>query len=292
MVGRSRAVRRVLLVTLFANLSLGVAKLAFGYSSGVLAVIADGYHSLLDGLSNLVALLGLGLGSRPPDEDHLYGHQKYEILSAMGISLLLFLAATEVIRGAVSGIGEDFSGATEAVASPLGFWLLLIALLVDIVVYRWQRRRGRELASVLLLADSEHTRSDIFSTSGAFLSLGAVSLGIPWVDVIIALLIGIAIARAAYLIIATSVGILTDRTPVDVGRIEGVARSFPDVLDVHQIRARGAGDQIFIDLSMHVDPEKSVRAAHDLAHEVENSIKEKISGVCDVVVHVEPEGEH
>ena len=110
MVGRSRAVRRVLLVTLCANLSIGIAKLAFGYMSGVLAVIADGYHSLLDGLSNLVALFGLRLGSRPPDDDHLYGHQKYEILSTMGISLLLFLAATEVIRGAIGRIGENISG--------------------------------------------------------------------------------------------------------------------------------------------------------------------------------------
>ena len=282
---RYSRVARVLWVTFVMNLGVAVAKLFYGMWTHTLAVSADGYHSALDGCSNIVALVGITLARRPPDDDHHYGHQKYEILSAMGISFLLFVAAGQLLYAAIDRLGEG----PAAVYSPWGYVILVGTLAINWGVFRWERRVGRELASPILLADAEHTRSDMFATLGAILSVGAISAGWQWVDVLVAGLIGVVIVRAAYGIIGGAIRVLTDRAPIDATEI---VAPFPDALHAHKIRSRGTGDQIFIDLSLHVRPDLSVKEAHDLAHEVEDAIRARFAGVRDVVIHVEPDGEH
>ena len=165
-------VARVLWATLALNLLVAVAKLAYGFWTHTLAVSADGYHSALDGCSNVCALIGITLARRPPDEDHHYGHQKYEILSAMGISFLLFLAAGQIVLESVERLGQG----TSAQHSVWGYPILLVTLLVNWLVFRWERRAGEELASPILLSDAEHTRSDMLATVGAMISIAAIGL--------------------------------------------------------------------------------------------------------------------
>ena len=285
---RYSRVARVLWATFVMNLGVAVLKLGYGIWTHTLAVTADGYHSALDGCSNVVALVGITLARRPPDDDHHYGHQKYEILSAMGISFLLFVAAGQLLFEAIERLGEG----PRAVHSWWGYPILLVTLLVNWGVFRWERRVGNELASPILLPDAEHTRSDMFATVGAIVSVAAVGAGWQWVDVAVAGLIGIVIVRAAYGIIGGAIRVLTDRAPIDASEIEQVVDQFPDAIQAHKIRSRGTGDQIFIDLSLHVRPDLSVKEAHDLSHEVEDAIRERFPGVRDVVIHAEPEGEH
>ena len=281
-------VARVLWATLALNLLVAVAKLAYGFWTHTLAVSADGYHSALDGCSNVCALIGITLARRPPDEDHHYGHQKYEILSAMGISFLLFLAAGQIVLESVERLGQG----TSAQHSVWGYPILLVTLLVNWLVFRWERRAGEELASPILLSDAEHTRSDMLATVGAMISIAAIGLGWQWVDVAVAGAIGVVIVRAAYSIIGESIQVLTDRAPIDASEIEAVVSSFPSALDAHKIRSRGTGHQVFIDLSLHVRPDLSVKEAHDLSHEIEDALRARFAGVRDVVIHIEPEGEH
>ena len=109
---------------------------------------------------------------------------------------------------------------------------------------------------------------------------------------VVAGVIGLVIVRAAYQIIGEAIRVLTDRAPIDASELEAVVARFPRALDANDFRRRGTGNQIFIDFSLHVDPTLSVKESHDLAHEIEDAIRQRFAGVRDVVSHVEPEGQH
>lgn len=288
MIQRQLAVSRVLWGTLLANIAVAGGQLAYGYSNGVLSVVADGFHSLLDGSSNIIALIGIRMASQPPDEDHPYGHQKFEILSAMAISLLLFLAAWHIVSDSLGRWSE--SGNLDP--HPIGYVILLATIVINAVVYRWQRNQGHQLKSPVLLADSDHTLSDILGTMGALVALFAIRNGWPMVDLIVALVIGLFIARVGYKIALQSAGVLADRAPIAPARIVEIARVFEGVRDVHDVRSRGFGSGVFVDMNLHVDPSMTVDEAHRIAHEVEEKIREELPEIHDVVIHVEPEGTH
>ncbi|MFQ5654147.1 MAG: cation diffusion facilitator family transporter [Planctomycetota bacterium] len=279
---------RVLWTALLFNLLVATGKLLYGAWSGALSVTADGFHSLLDAASSIVGLVGIQMARRPPDEDHHYGHQKFEILSAMGISLLLFLSAYEIVVEAFGRMDRD----VLPVHSPWGYALLGATLLINSLVFRMEQVRGKELSSPLLLADAEHTRSDILATIGVLGSLVSIQMGTRWIDLFVALAIGVIIARAGYRIIGRAVTVLTDSAAIDATAIEEVLAGFPGALHAHKIRSRGFEDQIFIDLHMHVEPEMSLREAHDLSERIEKALQQRFRGVTDVVIHVEPHGEH
>jgi len=285
---RRQEVSRVLWGTLLANIVVAIGQLMYGYSNGVLSVVADGYHSLLDGSSNIIALVGIRVASKPPDVDHPYGHQKFEILSAMAISLLLFVAAWHIITDSLS----RWTVPSDMDPHPVGYLLLGGTVLINGFVFRWQRKRGQELMSPVLLADSEHTRSDLLGTIGALVALFAIRHGFPLVDMIVALVIGLFIARAGYRIALQSAGVLADRAPIDPARVEEIACQFQGVRDAHDVRSRGFGSGVFVDLNLHVDPRMSVEEAHDIAHQVEEKLRESLPEIHDVVIHVEPDGEH
>ncbi|HIG04572.1 MAG TPA: cation transporter, partial [Planctomycetes bacterium] len=228
MIQRQRAVSRVLWGTLLANIAVAGGQLAYGYTNGVLSVVADGFHSLLDGSSNIIALIGIRMASQPPDEDHPYGHQKFEVLSAMAISLLLFLAAWHIVSDSLGRWSE--SGNLDP--HPIGYVILLATVVVNAVVYRWQRYQGHRLKSPVLLADSDHTLSDMVGTMGALVALFAIRNGWPMVDLIVALVIGLFIARVGYKIALQSAGVLADRAPIAPARIVEIARLFEGVRDV------------------------------------------------------------
>jgi len=170
----SGAVSRVLWLTLGANLTVAVCKLIFGFMSGLASVIADGYHSLLDASSNLVGLVGIRISAAPPDDDHPYGHQKFEIFSSMGIALLLFVAAYNIVGEAM----ERWQSSEVHESLSWGYPLLGMTLVVTYLLQRWQRKKARELSSVILHADSEHTRSDFLATLGALMAVIALESGL------------------------------------------------------------------------------------------------------------------
>lgn len=281
---KSGAVSRVLWLTLAANLIIATCKLVFGFMSGLVSVIADGYHSLLDASSNLVGLIGIKVSSAPPDEDHPYGHQKFEVFSAMGISLLLFVAAFNIVGEAV----DRWNSSEISDSLSIGYLLLGFTLILTYLLQRWQRSKANELSSVILHADSEHTRSDFLATLGALVALIAVDIGYPEVDSVVALFIGLAIARSGILIALQSAGILADRAPLSASEIAQRAMLFPEVRAVKDVRSRGFGSGIFVDLSLQLDPELSLENSHEIAHQVEDRIREGIPEIQDVVIHVEP----
>jgi cation diffusion facilitator family transporter len=281
---RYRRVRFVLAVVLVLNLAVAAAKIAFGLATNSLAITADGFHSLLDGASNVVALAGIAVAARPPDPNHPYGHRHYETLTSLGVAALMFLTLTEIVRGAF----ERLSSQVTPQVTVASFAVMGVTLLVNSGVTIWERREGRRLRSPLLLADARHTLTDMIASLSVLASLVAVALGYPAADTIVALAIAAAIAWGAWSIVRDAALVLTDATTLDTNLIERVVLSVSGVRGTHNIRSREGEGLVWVDLHIQVDPEMNVERAHDIASHVAREVEAALDDPADVTVHIEP----
>ena len=161
-------------------------------------------------------------------------------------------------------------------------------MVVNVVVTVYERRRGEELQSEVLLADSAHTRSDVLATAGVIASLAAARYRLQWLDIVVAVAIAGLIAWAAVRVALSGARVLADQAVLDPGAVKTVALAVDGVLECHEVRTRGTRDAIFCDLRIHLPPELSLVKAHEIGHEVERKLKETYPGLRDVIVHVEP----
>jgi len=281
---RLKKVRTVLYYTLFLNIFVAVIKILYGYRIGSISMFSDGFHSLFDGTSNVIGLVGVWIASRPPDEDHPYGHRKFETLSTIAIAVLIFIAGFEILKKAYIGLKEPHVIDVTAVS----FVVMALTLCVNIGVMAYERKKGKELKSDFLIADALHTNSDIFVSLSVIISLIAAKAGYPTVDVIAAVIISILIARMGYSILKSATPVLTDAAQINPEEINELVSRLEGVQECHEIRTRGKEDSVCIDLHVLVDPELTTREAHDVAHAVEEAIKKAFPSVIDVVVHIEP----
>jgi len=277
-------VRRVLLAVLVANLAITLLKIGLGIATGALAVMADGFHSLVDSSSNLIGLAAVRLASRPADSRHPYGYRRYETLGALAIGGLLIAAAWEISRTVFERIIEG----TQPELDWLTFSLVLLTFPVNLGVVIYETRAGNRLNSEILLADATHTRTDLFVTASVIASLVGVWLGWGWLDLVVALGVVALILKASIGILRDAAGSLADVVGVEPQTVEAIALQVPGVLYVHNVRSRGTSDAIFVDLHVKVDPVMATSQAHAVASEVERRICEEIPHVVDAIVHIEP----
>lgn len=285
---RDRQVNGVLWKVLVLNLLVAVLKLIFGFLSGALSMIADGFHSALDASSNIVGLVGMKLAGKEADPEHPYGHRKFEALAALAIALFLFITCYEVL----SQVAERFHEPRNVKPQVITFLVMIFTMGVNFGVSRYERREGSRLRSLILIADSRHTQSDIFASFGVLVSLVAALFGFPALDLVVAVAIAGFIAYSGYQIVSQAFTVLADAQMVEPGVVADIVRRVDGVTDVHRVRSRGLPDDIHIDLQVHVSPQMSIAEAHQLAHAASERIRMEIKGVTDVVIHVEPEGEH
>ncbi|MEW6600298.1 MAG: cation diffusion facilitator family transporter [Nitrospirota bacterium] len=281
---RLQQVRRVLLYTLLLNIIVALAKMIYGYTIGSISMLSDGIHSSADGTSNIIGLIGIWIASQPPDESHPYGHRKFETLATIAIAVLIFAAGTEILR---KSYGRLMAPA-EIEVTYISFVIMSLTLLVNIGVMMYEAKKGRELKSDFLIADSMHTKTDIFISISVVISLIAAKIGYPVIDVVSALVITVFIIHMGYSILKSAAGVLTDESRINPEEIKTLATTVEGVEECHEIRTRGSHDNICIDLHCLVDPEIPTRDAHRVAHAVEEAIMKKFPSVVDVVVHIEP----
>lgn len=281
---RYSSVQRVLVTVLVANLFVTAVKIYLGFVTGALAVIADGFHSLVDSSSNLVGLFAIRMARRPADERHPYGYRRYETLGALAIGGLLLVAAWEI---GTSILERLISGAEPAI-NPLIIILVVLTLPLNILIVFIETRAGKQLNSEILLADAKHTQTDLYVTVSVILSLVGVGLGWIWSDALVAAGVVFLIVRAAFSILSDTTRWLTDAKVADAAKVEQVARGAPGVRYVHRVRSRGAPDAAFVDLHVKVSPEMSTAQAHAVASEVERRLVAQLPNVLDALVHIEP----
>ena len=260
------------------------AKLSFGYATGSVSIISDGFHSLADSASNIMGLVAARAARKPPDEDHPYGHRKYETLAAAGIFVFLLFAVVEVARTAIATLASG-RGTNVTV---LSFAVMAVTLIVNVIVVRYESGEARRLTSELLHADAMHTRSDVLTSCAVVGSLAAVKLGYPIFDPVGGIFIAAFIARTAWGVARDTSKILSDRVVLVEDDIRKVVMGVPEVVGCHQIRSRGSEDHIFIDLHVWFRGETTLHEAHRLSHIVKDRLLEAYPQIADAIIHIEP----
>ena len=281
---RARQIARVLWLTLVLNWSIAFLKILLGLAVHSVMILADGFHSLSDGLSNVVGLVGIRVSSYPADEDHPYGHQKYETLASALIAFFLFVVSIGILRESI----RSFVHPRNPEINALSFAIMGATFVVNIFVVLYERKYARRLQSELLTSDSWHTLTDVFITFSVFLALIGIAFKVPYLDSIFSFAIGLVIVVTAVRILKGSSDILCDKVALDPRLIEGVVRRVDGVRDCHEIRTRGRADQVYVDLHVLVDSNMTVVDSHRLANIIEHDIRKEIPCVYDVVVHIEP----
>jgi len=282
---RSAGVRHALLVVLVLNALSAAIKIAVGARTGALTVLGAALESVLDMLSNIVAILAVSVASREPDEGHPYGHDKFETLGTLGIVGFLSISCFELLRQSFGELGGRHAPPSS---SSIDAALLVTSLAVNGFVVFWERRRGRALGSALLLADAAHTASDILVTILAIASLALSYLGFVKADALLGIMVALIIAWSGYQILRDSIPILVDASAVEANRLAEIVRGIPGVVDVRSVRSRRtASGHLFAEVTILVDGATSVSAAHDFTDDVERAIEREL-GTAEAIVHVEP----
>jgi cation diffusion facilitator family transporter len=281
---RTRQVRRALIITLFANISVVVAKVIAGLAANSLSVLADAAHSSVDAWNNIMALLLARVAAKDPDEEHPYGHAKFETLGALAIVAFLSITVYELggtALGRLSGAGE------LPRATPLVAGVMAVSAIISYFVARYEEAAGRKFHSEILLADAAHTKSDVFASLAVLVGIGLVGLGYPRADAAFTLLVAVVIARAGWRILKNTIPILVDQRAVAEATIRDITIATPGVLNCFSVRSRGRAGEVFAELTITVRPTLNVEEAHRIADAVEQRVAEAV-GAREVVVHVEP----
>lgn len=281
-----KAAQGVFALTLGFNLLVSISKLVWGYHTHTLSITADGFHSLLDAVANVVGIVGLNYSMKPADHNHPYGHRKFEAIASMIISFFIFLTCFEI---AGEGFSRFFSPEhTHPEISATSYIIIGITLMINLWVSWYENRKAKELKNDLLLADAKHTFSDCLVSVSVILSMIAVQLGFLWADTLLALIVALIILKVGFELIMTHFSALTDEAALDPAEINAIVRAVPGVMDCHKIRSRGMRDHVFIDLHIQVDPFLTVKEAHGISYRVEETLENAFDGrVSEVLVHIE-----
>jgi cation diffusion facilitator family transporter len=281
---RYAQVVRVLYRVLFLNLAVAIVKIALGYMTGAVSILSDGFHSLTDSASNVVALVGVSIARRPPDENHPYGHRKYETIASFSILIFLVVVLVQVLTAAYDRV---VNGGTPRIF-PEGIAVMTITLITNLFVVAYEMRAAKRLNSEVLRADAKHTRSDVL-TSGAVLgALIGVWWGYPLLDPLAAVVVAVFIGHAGWEIVQEASRILSDEIVIAEDEVRAVISSVPEALGCHRIRTRGASDYAFMDLHLWVDGQTPLDSAHATSHIVKDRLMKRFPQLVDVVIHIEP----
>ncbi len=282
---RFSEVSRVLVRVLLLNIGVAIAKIGFGYLSGAISVLSDGFHSLTDAASNIVGLVGVRAAERPPDEDHPYGHRKYETVAAGVVVVFLLLVVIEVLRNALNNL----TGRTTAhEIGALSFVVMLVTIAINLFVMRYETSAALRLDSEILLADAMQTRGDVWTSVTVITALVGARSGLPVLDPLAAIIVAGFIGHSGFQIARATTRILSDRIVLAESDIETVVMAVPGVVGCHQIRTRGTADHVFLDLHVWLPPAMTLTEAHKLSHVVKDRLMARYPQIRDAIIHIEP----
>ncbi len=270
-----------------SNTVLTIGKLAVGLSINSVSVISEAFHSGLDLVAAIIAFLAVRKSSKPADERHNYGHGKVENLSSIIEALMIVAAGGLIIFNALPRL----KGGGEIRSLGLGAAVMAVSAAVNILVSRKLLKVARETDSPALAADGWHLLTDVYTSLGVFVGLGAIYLtGYTIIDPIIALVVALLILKAAYNLIRDSM-----RSILDFGLpkgeesvIRGVLKNYSgEFVEFHKLRTRKSGSDRYVDLHLVVPKDKHIETVHSLCDRIEEDLRRSLSGL-HVLIHTEP----
>lgn len=269
------------------NAGLAVMKLAAGLVGGSAALISDGVDSACDVLSSFIVVIGVRLAGKSPDEDHPYGHERFECVAS--ILLALMIAATGLGVG-WSALQKLLSGRAAAPPAALALVAAGVSVLVKELLFRFTRRAARKARSDSLMASALNYRADVFSSCGVLAGVAGARLGFPWLDSAASLVICALILRSAFQILTDSLDKMLD-SAVDAQTVEEIRTltlAQPGVMGLDDIKTRRFGSRYFVDIEIACDGDLPLRQAHDIASLVHDKIEEQFPEVKHCLIHVNP----
>ena len=279
-----KKVKNILFI-LVANLAVTVMKIVVGSLTNSSSVLADGFHSLSDSASNIVGIVGISIAARPKDKTHPYGHTKFEMLSSLFIGMMMVFIALKIVAEAILQIKNPES----LNMTTISFVILIITLIINIIVTKYEYSVGKKVNSYILVSDSLHTKSDVYVSLGVLITLICIKLGFPVIiDKLVSFVVGIFILHGAYEIFKSTISILVDSAVIDENIIREIVVEFSEIKYIKNIRSRGCENDIYIDMDIMVEPDMTVEKSHELTHNIENTMREKLNKNIQVATHIEP----
>ncbi len=283
--------RRLAALSVGIGVLLSAAKILVGLAAHSTSLISDGLEGAADVLSSAIVFAGLTMASRPPDENHPYGHGRYETLSGLAVGGLLLVTGLGIFWRSIETLGDFQHHRLQTFA----LYPLIASVAIKTVLALYKRRIGRKIGSSALEADAWHDLTDLISTTVAIIAIVLTLIDparFDFADHIGGMVIGVIVVWLAVRVVRQTVDYLTDTMPDDkkMSEIRAVALEVPGAQDIEKCFARRTGLRYHVDLHLEVDPEMTVLESHSIATQVRIRIKEELSWVADVLVHVEPAG--
>ncbi|MBV8072269.1 MAG: cation transporter [Acidobacteriaceae bacterium] len=282
-----RVGRRIALLSITIGVGLAIAKVLVGIRAGSVSLVSDGLEAAGDALSSAIVYAGLWLASKPPDFEHPYGHGRYETLAGLAVGGMLLLTGAGILWHGLTSLSEP------SVVARYALYPLFAAIVLKVFLAVSKLRVGKRLQSTSLQADAWHDITDLLSTTVALIAV-ALTIANPHrfanADRAGGIVIGGIILFLAIRVVRRTVGQLLDTMPEPdrMHEIREVALSVPGALGIEKCFARRTGLKYHVDLHLEVDPDLTVRTSHEIAARVRTAIRDTLSWVADVLVHVEP----
>ena len=292
-VNREKEIYKLTLWGSFVNFLLLVFKFVAGFVGNSAAMIADAVHSLSDFITDIIVILFVRVSSMPKDENHHYGHGKYETLATAIIGVVLFAVGVGILINAVESVIDFFNG--KELSSP-NIWALgaaAVSIVFKEALYQYTVYKGKNLNSNAVMANAWHHRSDVLSSIGTLLGIsGAMFLGEKWrvLDPIAAFLVSIFILKVAIELTKASLEEILEKSlqKKTQEKILNIINSFPEVKSPHNLRTRHIGSNIAIEFHIRMDGNLSLNEVHEITKRMENALKAEFGPLTHIGIHMEP----
>ena len=290
---RVKEAKKVTWIGFVVNFILTAFKIVAGITGKSTAMIADGVHSLSDFVTDVLVILFMGISGKDKDQDHRYGHGKYETFATLLISLALLVVAVGIFWTGATKVIQVFGGVVLEQPSYIALWAAIISVISKEILYRYTKKVGGKIDSNAVIANAWHHRSDAFSSIGTTLGItGAIFLGEQWriLDPIAGLIVSFFIAKVAIQLGMPSVHELLERSlPQETEDIIiELINSHPDVIFHHNLKTRKIGNIYAIDVHIKLDKNISFVKSHDIATDIEVRLRKKFGEKTVTNIHTEP----
>ncbi len=290
---RVKEARKVTWVGFAVNMVLTVLKIIAGFLGKSTAMIADGIHSLSDFITDLFVIVFIGISGKEKDEDHRYGHGKYETFATLLISLALIFVGIGIFWSGLSKIIQVINGGVLEQPTYLALFAAIISIISKEALFWYTKIAGDRINSSAVIANAWHHRSDAFSSIGTALGIsGAIFLGETWriLDPIAGVIVSFFILKVAFELGMPSIHELLEKSlPQETEKsIIETIEAHPDVIFQHNLKTRKIGNIFAIDVHIKLDKDISFVKSHDVATEIEVSLREKFGEKTVTNIHTEP----
>ncbi len=282
---RQQAANKSTLISAAVNLCLSAAQVVTGVLAGSQGLIADGIHSLSDLLADFVVLLANRHSHKGADDDHQYGHQRYETAASLFLGLSLLLVGAAMVWNAANKVIHP----SVVPVQWLALYVALAALVSKEILFRYMLAVAERVRSSMLVANAWHARSDAASSLVVALGIVGALAGYPVLDAIGALVVGLLVLKMGWEFGWVALHDLMDHavSADEYRQVQDILCATPGVRGVHDLKTRKMGDMIMVDVHIEVDGEATVRAGHDIAFEAARRVKAALP-VLDVMTHLDP----